>query len=268
MRIWILGSGTLRPDPRRGSPGHWIEVGGDRILLDCGSGSLRTLARLRREWARITHLILTHFHTDHVGDLAPLLFALRHLPDSSRSAPLHLLGPAGIDAHLRALAEAHGDFVLNPGFPLVVQELEAGEPWEASSGRFRLHTVRTRHTGSSLAYRLESPAGIFAFTGDTGPDPELGAFLRGADVLVAECSVPDGQEVENHLTPGQLAALARQASPRLLVNVHAYAPLDPEDVPQLLRAAGYTGDARAGADGMEIQVSPEGVRVEAPDLRG
>jgi hypothetical protein len=74
--------------------------------------------------------------------------------------------------------------------------------------------------------------------------------------------------VENHLTPGQLAAMALQASPRLLVNVHAYAPLDPEDVPQLLRVAGYTGNARAGADGMEIQVSPEGVEVKAPHFRG
>ena len=100
------------------------------------------------------------------------------------------------------------------------------------------------------------------FTGDTGPDPGLGAFMKGVQLLVAECSNPDGQGMDKHLTPSELAGLASTALPDLLVSVHAYPPLDPEEVPDLLRRAGYTGRAAAGRDGMLIRVSSGEAQVD------
>lgn len=265
MRVWVLGSGTLLPHPLRGSPGYWVEMEGERILMDCGSGSLRTLARLDRSWWRVTHVVLTHFHTDHVGDLAPLLFALKHGPRPPRSAPLHLLGPRGLKAHLKSLAEAHGSYVLDPGFPVALAEIRPGATWEASSGAFVIRSFPTLHTEAALAYRVESATGCFGFTGDTGPVEGLAAFLQGCHLMVSECSNPEGSEMENHLTPGELAVLARGVRPELLLNVHSYPPLDPEEVPDLLRQAGYTGWAEAGRDGMEILISPRGIRLRPPD---
>lgn len=80
-------------------------------------------------------------------------------------------------------------------------------------------------------------------------------------MLVAECSNPDGAGVKNHLTPGTLAALAKEARPGLLLTVHAYPPLDPEDVPDLLAERGYTGRVRAGRDGLEIRIAAGAVRL-------
>ena len=256
MKLRILGSGTLRPDPLRGAPGYWLEAKGASILLDCGSGSLHTLARLGLGWEGVSLLLLTHFHTDHVADLAPLLFALKHGVEPARTHPLTILGPSGLRRHLKFLAEAHGAYVRNPGFPLEVEELSPGAPWTSADGSFRLWSYATNHTENSLAFR-------FGFTGDTGPDPGLGAFLEGVQLLVAECSNPDGEGLENHLTPSGLAALASIALPELLVNVHAYPPLDPEEVPDLLRGVGYFGRAIAGRDGMVIRLSPGGPHVEA-----
>lgn len=254
MRLLVLGSGTLLPNPDRGSPGYWLESGEDRILMDCGSGTLRSLARMGIEWQRVTHLLISHFHTDHVADIAPLLFALKHGTGGSRTLPLTVLGPPGVKDHLHALARAHGGFVLDPGFPLEVEELGPGIHWMPAERTFRLSSHPTIHSDPSLAYRLEADFGAVGYTGDTGPDPSLGPFLSGCQLLVAECSNPDGAGAGNHLEPSTLSELASQATPELLVTVHAYPPLRPEEVPDLLRGWGYEGRVIAGWDGLAVKL--------------
>jgi ribonuclease Z len=254
MIVWILGSGTLHPDVERGSPGYWVESGEERILIDCGAGALRTLARLGREWQLVTHLLLSHFHTDHVADLAPLLFALTHGTDGSRSAPLVILGPPGLSDHVDALARAHGDYLRDPGFPVELVELAAGDPWIPPGGAFRLEAFQTVHTEYSMAFRLETEDGVLGYTGDTGPDLALGRFLQGCALLIAECSHPDGSGTSTHLTPAALAEMASVANAGLLVTVHAYPPLRPEEVPDLLKREGYRGRAIPGRDGLAFTI--------------
>jgi ribonuclease Z len=264
VNLWVVGSGTLVPDGRRGAPAYWIEVGPRAILMDCGAGTLRTLARLKRPWEGTTHVLLSHLHTDHVGELAPLLFALKHGIDPPRTDPLLFLGPEGLADHLEHLAAAHGAYVLDPGFPLGVTELVPGEGWESADGALRVRSTPARHTRGALALRLEAGEATLGYTGDTGPDPELGGFLRGCGVLIAECSHPDHLATELHLTPATLLPLARAADPELLLTVHAYPPLDPETVPSLLARDGYEGRVRAGIDGLRVELDGERVIVKGP----
>ncbi len=239
-------------------------------MLDCGRGALGTLARLGLSWQETSHLLLTHFHTDHVGEVAPLLFALKHGLDEPRTSPLRILGPRGTEGFLESLAAAHGDYVLNPGFPVEILEMAPGDSASLGGTNHRmepggpgldLRTRDTRHTEGSLALRVEGPAGSVGFTGDTGPVPGLGAFFRGCRLLVAECSHPDGWEMETHLTPSELAGLAEEVQPELLVPVHTYPPLDPAALPDLLGRAGYGGQVRTGTDGLTVELLPGELRV-------
>jgi ribonuclease BN (tRNA processing enzyme) len=254
MKVRVLGSGTLRPDPDRGSPAYWVEVGEHRILLDCGSGALKALAQGGVDWQEISCILLSHFHTDHVGDLPPLLFAFRHALETVRDAPLTIAGPTGIADHLEALARAYGDFIRDPGFPIDVVELNAGTSWRPSGAAYQVHTHPTIHSDASIAFRLESDDGAIGYTGDTGPDPSLGDFFGECHLLLAECSNPDQEATWNHLTPRSLADLAKSARPGLLVTVHVYPPLRPEEVPDLLRRSVYMGDVVAGSDGLVLAV--------------
>jgi ribonuclease BN (tRNA processing enzyme) len=240
-----------------------VEVGQARILLDVGAGTLRTLARLERPWSKVTHLFLTHFHTDHVGEVAPLLFALKHGPGEDRSLPLNVLGPRGLEAFMARLADAHGPFVLDPGFPLEIRELAPGTGWRDPGGEFDLSTHPTRHSDGSLAFRIDTLEGTVGYTGDTGPREGLGGFLRGIGLLLAECSNPDAEAMETHLTPTSLARLAREAGPELLVTVHGYPPLEPRDVPGLVEAAGYGGRVLAGEDGLCAIWDSGAIRVDS-----
>ena len=259
MRLWVLGSGTLVPHAERGAPALFAEAGSSSLLLDCGAGTLRTLARLDLPWQAITHLLVTHFHTDHVGDLAALLFAYRHGLPEPREDPLYVIGPPGLNDHLTSLSRAHGSFVVDPGFPLVAKELPVGSNWTDPGGGVRIKTWKTEHTVDSVAYRVETRFGTLGYTGDTGRSRSLGTFFQGCQVLVAECSHSDGRGSDNHLTPTTLAELAGLSSPELLVTVHVYPPLDPDEVPDLLNGAGYVGRVLAGRDGLCLEWVEEGV---------
>jgi ribonuclease BN (tRNA processing enzyme) len=212
------------------------------------------MARLGLPWQGLTHLLVTHFHMDHVGELAYLLFAMKHGLDSPRETELTVLGPKGLFDHLDGLARTHGAHILDPGFPLEIHELSPGQSWAGPRSDFGIATLGTPHTGNSLAVRVETDDGLLGFTGDTGPEPALGPFFQGCHILLAECSHPNGREMDTHLTPGGLAALATVAAPQVLVTLHCYPPLDPDEVPSLLLKAGFDGLVLTGWDGLRLDL--------------
>lgn len=259
-RLTVLGSGTLLPDDRRRSPAHLLEAPGRSILLDCGSGTVHGFERHGVAWRSLSAVVFSHYHTDHIGDLAPFLFALKHGVRPARVEPITLVGPPGLRDMLDGLERAFGDHVRAPGFSLEVRELGRAGSLEAGDG-LRLRFQPTNHTDRSVAHRWEGEGWSVGYSGDTGPDPGLAPFFAGVDLLVCECGVPDDSEVETHLAPRELAALARQTEPGLLVTTHVYPPLVPERVPGLIREAGYGGEVVAGTDGLAVEVGGSRPRI-------
>lgn len=257
MDVTIIGSGTVVPSPQRVCAGiHVADAADARVLLDCGPGVVHHMARFGVAWHRLTHVVFSHFHTDHIGDLPLLLFALRHGLRAPRRAPLTVLGPPGIREKLERLADAFGDYVRDPGFTVTIDAVEAGRPVRlGADSTLRAHS--TPHTDASFGYRLESDGAVFGYTGDTGPSEALGDFMRDADILVAECSVPDEEPVEGHLTPATLAALARRARPGRLVVTHVYPQLPVADVPGRLAHHGWTGPVVMAHDGLRLETGSD-----------
>jgi ribonuclease BN (tRNA processing enzyme) len=254
LRVTILGSGTLLPDDRRRSPGHLVEGPRAGILLDCGSGTLHGLEREGKDWFGITHVVLSHFHTDHTGDLAPLLWAWKN-GGGDRPAPDRvLLGPSGLERVMKAMADAFGDHVFEPGGHLDLVELEGEARWDDLRCGLTLRCRPTPHTPESVAWRVETEEGTVGYSGDTGPSAELGAFFRDVDLLIAECALPDEKATAGHLTPRSAAELAVAADPGALVLTHFYPGVDTARLPDLIRAGGYTGAVHAGYDGLGIDV--------------
>lgn len=254
LRLTVLGSGTLLPDDDRRSSCYLLEAGATTLLLDCGSGALHGFDRHGVAWRELDGVVFSHYHTDHVGDVAPLLFALRHGVRPPRREPLSLVGPPGLHAFHDALASAHGEHVADPGFPLTVQEVGRRGSWRAPDGGPGVRFHPTPHTDGSVAHRWEAGGAVLGYTGDTGPDPEVAEFMAGVDALICECSLPDSTEMDNHLTPSRVAEIARVAQPGLLLTTHVYPPLKPADVPEMVRAAGYTGRVEAARDGLVAAV--------------
>jgi ribonuclease BN (tRNA processing enzyme) len=282
MRLVTVGTGTVSPSATRASAAHWIEADGRlggwadervdaslplsadppirpsadppiRLLLDCGAGTCHGLVRHGLPWQAITHIAITHYHADHIGELPALIFAMKYGAMEHRSAPLTIIGPAKIRAKLDALAAAFGDWVTEPGFPLEVVEIpHPPSPISLVMG-ITLDAHRTPHTEESVAYRVSTPTARMVYTGDTGPSDELGDWARGCDLLLAECSLPDSMAMDIHLTPRSAAALAARAEAKRLVLTHLYPPVEDVDIVGLVGET-YAGPTVVARDGDRFDI--------------
>ena len=252
MRLVTVGTGTVVPDPDRASACHWVEHAHTRVLVDCGAGALQGLARTGLAWGEIDHLVISHFHADHIGEIPSLIFALRHGLMVPRARPLHVWGPEGTDRLFRSWSDALGSWLIEPGFDLTCHELRPGTA--EVIGDLHLRVASTPHTDESVAYRFEAGKRALGYTGDTGPDQGLAQFFKGVDLLLAECSLPDEIVGDNHLSPSRLGRLALDAGVNRLVVMHVYPQLQALDVPELIRACGYSGAVTMAHDGLAIEV--------------
>lgn len=203
------------------------------MLLDCGSGVLHRMATLGIDWVGITDIAITHFHADHVGDLAPYVIAARYGTLPPRAEPLRVIGPPGIRQLMERLAELFGSTVIEPGFPLEIVELPAEEGLDLGDESI-LRSRAVPHTDESVAYSLERGGRRLVYSGDTAFDEGLADWAHGCDLLLMECSLPQVMATPNHLTPEQCALLAERARPEMLVLTHFYPPVEALDIPAIV----------------------------------
>jgi ribonuclease BN (tRNA processing enzyme) len=247
MRLTTVGTGTAAPHPARVQAGHLIETDDVRILLDCGSGVAFRLAELSVDWREITHVALTHFHADHILDLATLLVAWRYGTLPPRSLPLDVFGPPGTQALVDTMTAAVGVDYRTYGFQVRVREMAFGSTEELAPN-VTLESHKVPHTDESVAYSLRADGRRLVYTGDTAYDETWARWAEGCDVLLCECSLPSAMAVASHLTPEQAGALAAIARPSLLALTHLYPPVELVDIRALI-AAHHAGPAVVVFDG-------------------
>ncbi|WP_336038036.1 MBL fold metallo-hydrolase [Halobacterium yunchengense] len=210
MRLTFLGTGSAMPTGDRMQTGLLLERatgtaadgasgrdvrerdGDDRLLVDCGSGVLHTLARTDVGYEGVDTVLLTHHHVDHVSDLLALLKA-RWLAGEET---LTVVGPTGTADLVSDLLAVH-DY-LEGRVDLTLRDVDAGSFDVAG---FDVDAVETRHSMHGLAYRFDD---ALAFSGDTEAFRGMAEFADGCPVLVHDCSFPDEVDVSNHPTPTQL----------------------------------------------------------------
>jgi phosphoribosyl 1,2-cyclic phosphodiesterase len=139
LQFAVLGSGS------RGNSALVCHDGGAGLLIDIGLGPRvldQRLASVQSDWSRISAVVLTHTHGDHI-DSATLQVMVR------RSIMLYCH-----EAHREALETDQGFQDLDR---LGLVRHYDGQPFLAPSG-FRIEPIPLRHDGPTFGFRIESVA--------------------------------------------------------------------------------------------------------------
>ena len=105
LHIAVVGSGSPLTDAKRGNPCAAVIVGGRIYLVDAGERSAETMSRMQLAANRTTAVLMTHYHSDHIGGLGTVNLQ-RWVADGSET-PLRVLGPPGVERVVAGFNEAY-----------------------------------------------------------------------------------------------------------------------------------------------------------------
>lgn len=231
MKLTVLGSGTSIPHATRAAAAHWLETDSGNLLLDISSDALHRMAEEQLDWANLDAIWISHFHLDHLGGLAPFLFAARSAPQTrQRRKPLRVYSAVGLKKILESIDQANDYRLLKQSFPVELIEVAPGGEFEILP-ELNATTLSTPHTKESLAIRLKDKSGtVLVYTSDTGYCEELIEFAKGANLLLLECSFHKNKPVTTHLELVEAMQLAQNCKPQTVVLSHLYYEWDGIDL--------------------------------------
>jgi len=297
LHVALIGTGAPFADPRRGGPSTGVIAGKHLYLVDTGPGSVRKLELMKIRPEAVKAVLLTHYHSDHIGDLGELM--LKRWAGGSMKTPLDVFGPAGVEMVVKGFNMAysldtqyriahHGPEVTPPSgaggmartFHLPADK-KAMVIIDADGLKVTAFEVDHRPVKPAVGYRFDYKGRSVVISGDTVSCVTLLEQSRGADILVQEALQPamvgilktTGQKINRpktaeimgdilnyHTSPEDAAKLAREAGIGHLVLSHLLPPLPVADLkPAFLGDAkkGFTGPMTIAEDGMLFSL-PEG----------
>lgn len=232
----LLGTGTCQIEYERRASSVLLELDGMLILFDCGHGIVQRLLDVGIKHNEINHVVLSHFHPDHVSDLVPLLHAGAWTQRNPRTTDLQIYGPVGAQNLIDGLMKVFGPNSLQkPTYNIVVHEL-TGEQF--SIGPYSFESVSLPPAGNR-GLRFEWNGRRYAITGDSHFHDEEVAFLKEVDLAIID---------SGHLQDEEIVQLATASQAKTIVCSHLYRELNAEHLQERAEHAGYKGTMLVGRD--------------------
>ena len=293
LHLGLCGTGSPMPNPRRAGPCNVIVAGEQVFVVDMGENGNRNLALMGISAANVDALLLTHFHSDHIDGIGPLM--LYHWTRGASTAPLPVYGPQGVEQVVAGFNAAyaldntyrvahHGETVVpRSGAGATARPFAmAGSSTVILQGgglTVTAFTVDHDPVAPAVGYRFDYKGRAVCISGDTAKSANLIAVCKGADVIVHDALQPrmvkdieaafaaEGNantakifaDIQDyHASPEQAAESAQEAGARMLVLSHLVPPL-----PNAYLYPAFLGDGPARFDG-EIIVGEDGMLFSLP----
>jgi ribonuclease Z len=277
IEVTLLGTGSPIPDPNRAGPSTLVRTGGQVFLVDCGRGVLQRAAAVGVGAAGLSALLLTHLHSDHIGDLGDLIITRWISTFAPDPAPLPIIGPPGTAETVEATLKAFGHDIgyriahhadLNAPPAVEVHEHTEGPVWDRGGVSIRVAPTDHRPVAPTIGFRIESDGTSVVLAGDTVPCTGLDELAAGADALVHTVirkdivgNIPQQrlQDIcDYHSSVEEAAETAARAGVGTLVMTHYVPALVPgqEEQWRALAASKFGGRVELGDDLHRVEVNP------------
>jgi len=295
LHIILCGTAAALPDPDRAGPCLAVIAAGQMILIDTGPASWRVVDRLNLPISKLSAVLLTHLHSDHIGELGE---AIEQSWIGGRTAPLDVYGPPGVDDVVQGFLLAyshdagyrvvhHGEAAMPPTGAQAIAHVTAAPQGTAtvtvlSVNGLEISAFRVDHApvDFTYGYRIRYRGRVVVVSGDTKPCKAVIINAHEADLLIHEALAKNltdravafakthampriakmAQDVSDyHTTPLEAAQIAQQAGVHELVFTHIFPQLTNPIARRLFMqgaASAYSGKLVLGEDGMRFDLPP------------
>ncbi len=260
LHVGLCGTGSPLPNRERAAACTVVVAGKAIFVVDAGEGAARNIAQMGLPNARIKAMFLTHYHSDHIDGMGPMM--LLRWTASGNTAPLPVYGPIGVEDVIAGFnaayaldnifrTEHHGVEITPPaaaGATAMPFEVPAAPTvvYEADGLRVTAFAVDHRPVRPSVGYRFDYKGRSVVISGDTAPSKTLEVAAKGADLLIHEALQPRMVEqlaaaldksgrkqtaqimrdiIDYHASPAQAADSAKIAGVKILVLSHVVPPM-------------------------------------------
>lgn len=255
----VCANGYMACEVERHPPGFLVDVDGMLILLDCSEGIRYRIQQAGYDYGSVHHVAVTHGHPDHAA-----------LPQFLQAKSCRRI--FGNDRPDFALCNIYLPKILAEGFDLVwrwhlpendglywkemtpsIIPMSDGTRMDLGEGvvlySYAAYHGYGRHP--AVTYRLETPYGVIAYSGDSAMCEGLASASRGADLFICEQGFRRGfvdAAKYGHMTPKDIGMLCADTKPKHVRLVHYIGTDTDEEVLEDVRSAGYTGDVKRAHD--------------------
>ena len=197
--VIVLGGGTPTPTEFRFGSAHALRIGDEVLMFDCGPAATHKLVKAGLYPTQVDNLFFTHHHFDHNIDY-PCFLLCRWDQAAGKGSELNVYGPTLTEEITRKVIGVGGAFESDwqarvnlpgsqrvfvnrggtlPRIPPAPKAKDVGPGEVATGNNWQVTAALAEHAQpwlDSLAYRVDTPEGSVAFTGDTSPAIQCGSW--------------------------------------------------------------------------------------------
>lgn len=244
MEMKVLGSVSPYCKGTKNCPGYLVTTGNNKILLDCGNGSLSNL-NLPTDLENLS-VIISHLHKDHYGDLLSLGYAsyvYRNIGYLDERIKVYLPEPDyyksiehGVDSDgwdtSRTVDKKiiDSEFLENFGDEHFLEFITYKPDTTLTIGDANISFKKNPHQIKTYSTKIKENGDLFVYSADTGyKGNTLETFADQADLLLCESTFIKGQTrlTDNHLYAHEAGKIASTANVEQLVLTHFFPEVDP-----------------------------------------
>jgi len=250
MQITFLGTGAVVPTESRNHNSILLNYKEESILIDCGEGTQRQFRKAKINPGRITRLLITHWHGDHILGL-PGLFQTLALNKYQKT--LYIYGPKGTKRYIEEIfklfvhdriktevQEVDGKFLETKDFYIIAKRLNHNAPCNGYSfvekdklrinkkikklkikpeEKFKLSRLAegknikiNNKTIKSKSYTYLQKGKKISFILDTKITPNIYKLTENSDLAIIESTFLENSENGKKLAYEYLHLTAKQAA--------------------------------------------------------